>query len=54
MSPPARLYVDHLLELPAMRDWYAAALGEPWRDEKHEQMARNAGTWLNDYRTVSF
>jgi len=52
MTPLARPYVDHLLALPAMRDWYVAALSETWRDEEHEQMARNAGTWLNDFRAV--
>jgi glutathione S-transferase len=52
MAPLARSYVDHLLALPAMRDWYASALSEAWRDEEHEQMARNAGTWLNDLRAV--
>ncbi len=52
MAPPARPYVDHLLALPVMRDWYVAALSETWRDEEHEQMARNAGTWLNDFRAV--
>lgn len=52
MAPACRTYVDRLLALPAMRDWYATALSETWRDEKHEQMARNAGTWLDDYRAV--
>jgi glutathione S-transferase len=52
MTPVCRSYVDYLLALPAMRDWYAAALSETWRDEKHEKMARNAGTWLHDYRGI--
>ena len=52
LAPACRTYVDRLLALPAMRDWYAAALSEAWRDEEHEQMARNAGTWLNDYRVI--
>ncbi|QBC27679.1 glutathione S-transferase family protein [Methylomonas sp. LW13] len=52
MTPACRTYADRLLALPAMRDWYAAALSETWRDEEHEQMARNAGTWLDDYRKV--
>ena len=29
-------YAHRLLELPAMRDWYAAALAEPWREAHHE------------------
>lgn len=52
MTPACRSYVERLLDLPTMRDWYAAALSETWRDEKHEQMARNAGTWLNDFRAA--
>jgi len=52
MTPAARSYIDHLLALPVMRDWYALALSETWRDEEHEQMARNAGTWLDDFRAV--
>src|SRR6185312_15406949 len=33
---PAADYVRHLLDLPAMRDWYAAALAETWRDPPYE------------------
>lgn len=46
------LYAKRLLALPSMQDWYAAALLETWRDEVHEVIARNAGTWLNDYRAI--
>ena len=52
LAPACRAYVDRLLALPAMRGWYASALSETWRDEKHEQMARNVGTWLHDYRAI--
>lgn len=44
-------YTQRLLELPAMRDWYAAALAESWRDPDHEEDARRAGTLLEDLRT---
>jgi glutathione S-transferase len=30
LSPPCMAYVQTLLYLPAMQDWYAAALQEPW------------------------
>ncbi|MDP1771442.1 MAG: glutathione S-transferase family protein [Methylobacter sp.] len=50
MSEDSLLYAKRLLALPSMQDWYAAALLETWRDEAHEVIARNAGTWLNDYR----
>ena len=51
LSPDAQAYVDRLLALPAMREWYASALTEPWRDEAHEQDAHNAGVWLHDHRS---
>lgn len=43
-------YAQRLLELPAMRDWYAAALAETWRDPDHEDEARRSGVWLEDLR----
>lgn len=50
MSAGALEYVDQLLELEPMRDWYEAALREEWRDEIHEEEARAAGEWLEDLR----
>ena len=41
---------NSLLALPAMREWYAAALAEPWRDEPHEADVLAAGTLLQDLR----
>jgi glutathione S-transferase len=52
MAPDSHAYVKRLLALPSMQDWYAAALHETWRDEAHEEIARNAGTWVNDYRAI--
>ncbi len=53
-SPPisdaARQYAERLLALPAMRDWYEAALAEPWREAEHEAEVRAVGIGLNDYR----
>jgi len=46
----AMAYVQRLLDLPAMREWYAAALAEPWRDPEHEEEARRAGAVLQDLR----
>ena len=50
LSPEASAYAARLLALAPMRDWYAAALAEPWRDEAHEAEARAAGTWIQDLR----
>ena len=50
LAAPAAAYAARLLALPAMRDWYAAALAEPWRDEAHEAEVAAAGTILQDFR----
>ncbi|MDR0251561.1 MAG: glutathione S-transferase [Brucellaceae bacterium] len=52
LNDTAAAYADYLRSLPAMQDWYAASLAEVWRDEPHEQDARNAGPWLQDLRAV--
>jgi glutathione S-transferase len=43
-------YARHLLGLPGMREWYAAALAEPWRERDHEAELLAAGTLLEDLR----
>ncbi len=50
LSESALAYVGRLLQLPAMRSWYAAALQEKWRDEPHDEEARAVGEWLQDLR----
>jgi glutathione S-transferase len=50
LSPDSRAYVNQMLSLSHMSDWYDAALQEVWRDEEHEQEARAAGEWLADLR----
>jgi glutathione S-transferase len=47
----AKRYASSLLGLPAMKDWYAAALQETWRDEEHEVEARAIGEWRADLRS---
>jgi glutathione S-transferase len=37
LDAPADAYVARLLSLPAMREWYDAALREPWREASHEE-----------------
>jgi glutathione S-transferase len=46
----ARRYAALLLSLPSMKEWYAAALQETWRDEAHEAEARAVGEWREDLR----
>jgi glutathione S-transferase len=50
LGDPSMAYAQRLLDLPAMREWYAAALAESWRDPEHEDEARRAGAWLQDLR----
>jgi len=45
-----RRYATQLLSLASMKDWYAAALQETWREEEHEAEARAAGEWREDLR----
>jgi glutathione S-transferase len=45
-------YATRLLALPAMKDWYEAALREPWRDPPHEAEARAVGVWTADLRVL--
>lgn len=50
LSAEASAYVDRILALPVMQDWYKAALKEPWKEASHEQEAADAGTILQDLR----
>jgi len=43
-------YARRLLALPAMQDWYRAALAETWREQAHEAEALDVGTVLEDLR----
>ncbi|MFC5524375.1 glutathione S-transferase family protein [Rhodanobacter ginsengisoli] len=43
-------YTQRLLDLPAMRRWYADALQESWRDAEHEEEMPRSGELLEDLR----
>lgn len=43
-------YVERILALPAMRDWYEAALAETWREPGHEAETLAFGTLTEDLR----
>ncbi len=53
MSPGALAYAQKLLALPAMREWYLAALAEPWIDAEHDDEVRRLGTIIEDLRLAS-
>ncbi len=43
-------YVERLLALPSMREWYAAALAETWRDLPHDAEIEQRATITEDLR----
>jgi glutathione S-transferase len=45
-------YAQRLLDLTAMREWYAEGLKETFRDELHETEMLQAGTLLEDLRAA--
>lgn len=52
IAAPAADYLRHLMALPGMRAWEAAALLEPWREAAHEEEVLRAGELHADLRTV--
>ena len=50
---PGDAYAARLRQLPAMQQWYAAALAEPWRDRAHEADSLAVGIISNDMRGTS-
>lgn len=53
LDAPSTAYVARLLELRSMKDWYAAALNEPFRDEPHEDEIRQMGSIVADHRAAT-
>jgi glutathione S-transferase len=50
LDPACMAYVERLLALPAMREWYAAGLAETWRDPPHEDEIERMATITEDLR----
>lgn len=53
LSSDAQAYVERLLALPALREWEAAALREPWRDAPHEEEIAALGVLIQDLREAT-
>jgi glutathione S-transferase len=53
MNPSADAYAQRILALPAMDEWYAAAIAETFREAGHEAEAKAAGTWTEDLRAAA-
>jgi len=51
LSTDAEAYAERLLALNYMREWYASALAEKWRDAAHEAEVKAVGTCVEDLRT---
>jgi glutathione S-transferase len=45
-------WVAHVIAHPAMQQWEAEALAEPWREATHEEELRSCGDIIADYRTT--
>ena len=52
VGPAGQAWVEHMLALPAMQAWEAAALAESWREDGHEAEIGAAGRIVADYRAV--
>ena len=50
LDSAAAAYAQRLLHLESMRDWYAGALKETFRDQPHEEEVAHMGTVLEDLR----
>ena len=46
----ARAYMDRILALPSVEEWYRAGLREPWREIGHDEDCLRAGTLVADLR----
>jgi glutathione S-transferase len=50
LSALSSQYVETILNIPAMLDWQAAALQEPWREASHEQVVLDYAEVTEDSR----
>lgn len=50
MSERAQEYMQQMLALPAMQQWYEEALQETWREPAHEKECHDAGEVIEDLR----
>ena len=51
LGAQAKAYMETIVGLPAMQEWYTAALTETWREPGHEQEVMDAGKLLQDLRS---
>jgi glutathione S-transferase len=51
LSAPSAAWVQRVLALPGMRDWYAAGIAETWREPDHEAEVAAVGSVIQDLRS---
>jgi glutathione S-transferase len=52
MDPVSQAYMAWMLDREGLRNWYADALREPWRDLPHEAEITQVGMLLQDFRVA--
>jgi glutathione S-transferase len=52
VDPVSQAYMARMLDRESLRNWYADALREPWRDLPHETEITQVGTLLQDFRAA--
>ncbi len=52
LSAEAQEYMQRILDVAAMQQWYSSALAEPYRDELHESESEASGRIVNDFRNL--
>ena len=53
VGPLAGAWMEHMLDLPAMREWERAALAEPYRESGHEEELAATGSVVEDHRAAA-
>jgi glutathione S-transferase len=53
LSSVGAAYVERMLAHPALQEWEAGALAEPWREAAHEADILAAGEVAADYRVAA-
>ena len=48
----AKSYLEMLLTLPSMQEWYRSALAEPWDDQAHDEEIASFGEIIADLRSL--
>jgi glutathione S-transferase len=50
LGPKGSAWLEHMLDVPAMREWESQALREPYREQGHEAELAAAGSIIEDFR----